>query len=93
MRYVGQGWEIPVPLPDRPFTSADVAALRESFQASYARFFGRAIDGLDGLEIEIVTFSVKAQDSRPAPDRHDLTLGRSNRRSHRLTSGLRSGPG
>ena len=23
MRYVGQGWEIPVALPDRPFTAAD----------------------------------------------------------------------
>ena len=76
MRYVGQGWEIPVALPDRPFTTADIAALRDSFQQNYARFFGRAIDGLDGLEIEIVTFSVKAQDIRPAPDRHELTLGR-----------------
>ena len=76
MRYVGQGWEIPVALPDRPFTSADIDLLRQSFQTNYARFFGRAIDGLDGLEIEIVTFSVKAQDSRPAPTRHELTLGR-----------------
>lgn len=76
MRYVGQGWEIPVALPDRPFSGADIDALRDSFKANYARFFGRAIDGLDGLEIEIVTFSVKAQDSRPAPDRHELTLGR-----------------
>jgi N-methylhydantoinase A len=77
MRYVGQGWEIPVPLPDRPFTAADADMLRQDFQTSYARFFGRAIDGLDGLEIEIVTFSVKAQDSRPPPDHVDLTLGRS----------------
>lgn len=76
MRYVGQGWEIPVALPDRPFAAADVDLLRQSFQTNYARFFGRAIDGLDGLEIEIVTFSVKAQDSRPAPMRHELTLGR-----------------
>lgn len=76
MRYVGQGWEIPVALPDRPFASGDVDLLRQSFQTNYARFFGRAIDGLDGLEIEIVTFSVKAQDSRPAPMRHELTLGR-----------------
>lgn len=77
MRYVGQGWEIPVVLPDRPFTAADVDALRDSFKLNYARFFGRSIDGLEGLEIEIVTWSVKAQDERPAPDRHALTLGRS----------------
>ena len=75
MRYVGQGWEIPLPLPDRAFEKGDADLLRQSFQAAYARFFGRAIDGLEDLEIEIVTFSVKAQDSRPTPDRHTLTLG------------------
>ncbi len=75
MRYVGQGWEIPVTLPDHPFTAADIPALRRAFQDNYARFFGRAIDGLDGLEIEVVTWSVKAQDERPAPPRHDLTIG------------------
>ncbi|HEX9857781.1 MAG TPA: hydantoinase/oxoprolinase family protein [Paracoccaceae bacterium] len=78
MRYAGQGWEIPVALPDRAFTMDDPAALTASFRENYARFFGRAIDGLDGLEIEIVTFSVKAQDERRAPDRHSLTLGRSD---------------
>lgn len=78
MRYVGQGWEIPVALPDRPFTAVDVDLLRQSFQMNYAHFFGRAIDGLDGLEIEIVTFSVKAQDSRPASVRQELTFGRTD---------------
>ncbi|MBC2837587.1 hydantoinase/oxoprolinase family protein [Paragemmobacter straminiformis] len=73
MRYVGQGWEIPVTLPDRAFVAADAALLREAFRQNYARFFGRAIDGLDGLEIEVVTFSVKAQDQRQPPDRHSLT--------------------
>ncbi|WP_374644347.1 hydantoinase/oxoprolinase family protein [Tabrizicola sp.] len=76
MRYVGQGWEIPVPLPDRPFAAGDGRLLRDGFRQNYARFFGRAIDGLDGLEIEIVTFSVRAEDIRPAPDRHELALGR-----------------
>ncbi|MBI1218316.1 MAG: hydantoinase/oxoprolinase family protein [Rhodobacteraceae bacterium] len=75
MRYAGQGWEIPVPLPDRPFTAADADHLRQSFREAYARFFGRAIDGLDGLEIEVVTFSVKAEDTRPLPPRIALTLG------------------
>ena len=69
MRYAGQGWEIPVTLPDRDFTIGDVESLRVSFRDNYARFFGRAIDGLDGLEIEIVTWSVKAQDERPAPQK------------------------
>ena len=81
MRYVGQGWEIPVTLPDRAFTQADAASLKEAFRKSYARFFGRAIDGLEGLEIEIVTWSVKAEDVRPAPARHELTRGRSEARA------------
>ena len=75
MRYVGQGWEIPVTLPDRAFTAGDVAMLQGSFRDNYARFFGRAIDGLDGLEIEIVTLSVKAQDERTAPERLAITTG------------------
>jgi N-methylhydantoinase A len=75
MRYRGQGWEIPVSLPDRPFTAADAAILRDNFQTNYAQFFGRAIDGLDGLEIEIVTFSVKAQDKIAEPPRVTLVRG------------------
>lgn len=75
MRYVGQGWEIPLPLPDRDFTAEDADWLRDQFRAAYARFFGRAIDGLEGLEIEIVTVSVKAEDTRPEPAQHELALG------------------
>lgn len=75
MRYVGQGWEIPVSLPDRDFTDADAEMLRAKFCENYARFFGRAIEGLDGLEIEIVTWSVKAQDQRAKPDQIALTSG------------------
>ncbi|WBU53052.1 hydantoinase/oxoprolinase family protein [Paracoccus sp. SCSIO 75233] len=76
MRYVGQGWEIPVALPDRRFAPDDADWLRDAFRKAYARFFGRAIDGLDGLEIEIVTFSVKAQDTRPAPEAYQITTGK-----------------
>ena len=75
MRYVGQGWEIPVHLPDRPFTADDAASLKSAFESAYADFFGRAIDGLGGLEIEIVTFSVKAEDERPTPKSHQITTG------------------
>jgi N-methylhydantoinase A len=82
MRYRGQGWEIPVPLPVRPFIAEDAGLIRARFLEAYTRFFGRAIDGLSGLEIEIVTLSVKASDERPAPDRHSLTLGRTNVAGH-----------
>jgi N-methylhydantoinase A len=72
MRYVGQGWEIPVPLADRRFTAADADMLAELFRDRYARFFGRAIDGFDGLEIEVVTWSVKAVEPTTAPSRVGL---------------------
>jgi len=55
MRYAGQGWEIPVTLPDRKFTSADTAWFETVFQDTYAHFFGRAVQG---LEIEFVTLAV-----------------------------------
>jgi N-methylhydantoinase A len=76
MRYAGQGWEIPVELPARPFTADDAAALKARFRENYARFFGRAIDGLDGLDIEIVTWSVKAENARPKPEQRQITLGK-----------------
>ncbi|WP_420583662.1 hydantoinase/oxoprolinase family protein [Ruegeria sp.] len=72
MRYQGQGWEIPVAIPDRVLTADDVDLIRDRFRENYARFFGRAIDGLNGLEIEIVTWSMKASDIRPAPARVEL---------------------
>lgn len=75
MRYRGQGWEIPVPLPDRAFAAADADLIRTRFLEAYARFFGRAIDGLSGLEVEVVTISVKVADEGPAPDPVALTHG------------------
>jgi N-methylhydantoinase A len=75
MRYSGQGWEIPVPLPDEALGEDAPDALTELFRAAYQRFFGRAIDGLDGLDIEVVTWSVKATDERPATQRLELTFG------------------
>jgi N-methylhydantoinase A len=57
MRYVGQGWEIPVALPFKPFSNADTAQFKTLFEATYTMFFGRPIEGPD---IEIVSWSVKA---------------------------------
>lgn len=57
MRYVGQGWEIPVALPFKPFSNADTAQFKTLFEAAYTMFFGRPIEGPD---IEIVSWSVKA---------------------------------
>ncbi|MES0885143.1 hydantoinase/oxoprolinase family protein [Roseibium sp. SCP14] len=75
MRYSGQGWEIPVEIPDRELTAKDADLINQRFREEYARFFGRAIDGLDGLETEIVTWSVKATNERPAPESRSLGEG------------------
>lgn len=72
MRYRGQGWEIPIALPDRHFELADRAMIEDAFKARYAQFFGRAVEG---PEIEFVTFSVKAQDIRPEGEKHTLVAG------------------
>jgi N-methylhydantoinase A len=66
MRYAGQGWEIPVPMPDRTFAPEDAETIGQAFRERYAQYFGRAVDG---PEIEFVTWSVKAQDIRHAPDK------------------------
>ncbi|MBE9636465.1 hydantoinase/oxoprolinase family protein [Salipiger mangrovisoli] len=65
MRYAGQGWEIPVTLPDRAFAPGDHCGIETAFKQRYAQFFGRAVEG---PEIEFVTFSVKAQDIMAAPE-------------------------
>lgn len=62
MRYVGQGWEIPVSVPFRAFSNADASDFKARFEAAYTVFFGRPIEGPD---IEIVSWSVKA--SSPLP--------------------------
>ncbi|MDR5903554.1 hydantoinase/oxoprolinase family protein [Halomonas icarae] len=70
MRYAGQGWEIPVALPDRDFIAADEALIEQAFKERYAKFFGRAVEG---PAIEFVTFSVKAHDMRAETEGHPLT--------------------
>ncbi|MEM9472189.1 MAG: hydantoinase/oxoprolinase family protein [Pseudomonadota bacterium] len=55
MRYRGQGWEIPVPIPDQQFAAGDVTVFTSEFETVYRRLFGRTIDDLD---IEIANWSV-----------------------------------
>ncbi|HUC16320.1 MAG TPA: hydantoinase/oxoprolinase family protein [Acetobacteraceae bacterium] len=55
MRYVGQGHEIPVPVPPRVLGAEDVAGLRAAYDAEYARFYDRPVPGSD---IEVLSFSV-----------------------------------
>ncbi len=46
MRYSGQGWEIPVPLPHKVFAAEDDSLILEAFEDAYRGLFGRIIDGL-----------------------------------------------
>ncbi|ABQ36943.1 MULTISPECIES: hydantoinase/oxoprolinase family protein [Bradyrhizobium] len=65
MRYVGQGHEISVELPNRALTVDDLPALRKTFEAGYAALFERAIPG---AAIEVLSWSVLATtDARQPP--------------------------
>jgi N-methylhydantoinase A len=66
MRYAGQGWDIPVPLAEDRFDDASSAKITTLFESEYERFFGRAIEG---LAVEIVSWSVKASSPLPPVER------------------------
>jgi N-methylhydantoinase A len=55
MRYVGQGHEIPVPLPRRVLGPDDIALIRTRYDEEYARFFDRPVPGSD---VEIMSYAV-----------------------------------
>ena len=67
MRYQGQGWEIPVPLTMHHLTASDLPELRRGFEGCYEELFGRTIDMVSDLDIEVVTWAVKAVEQRQAP--------------------------
>jgi N-methylhydantoinase A len=74
MRYAGQGWEIPVEVEAaRAFVDDDRRMLKERFESAYQRFFGRAIQGLDA---ELVSWSVRASAPLPAPRPATMTSAR-----------------
>jgi N-methylhydantoinase A len=76
-RYVGQGWEIPVDLPEDDARSPDKERYRAHFEAAYETLFGRVVHGLD---IEITSWSVRAATPAvPAPPVEDGASGRSAR--------------
>ena len=66
MRYVGQGHEIAVALPERTLTRDDDAVLRAAFEADYAVLFARFIPG---AAVEVLTWAVLAttRPVRPGP--------------------------
>ncbi len=64
MRYVGQGHEITVELPQRPLRAADADALREAYERDYAVLFERHIPN---AAIEILSWSVQVSTEAKLP--------------------------
>ncbi len=55
MRYVGQGHEIPVPLPARTLHADDVALIRARYDTEYTKFYDRPVPGSD---VEVMSYAV-----------------------------------
>ena len=66
MRYRGQGHEIAVELPNRPYTAADGDDMRSRFEAQYKTVFGRIIPGLE-VEALSWTLTLATERSLPSP--------------------------
>ena len=65
MRYVGQGHEIPVPLPPGKLRAESVAVIRSAYDAAYSRFYDRPVPGSD---VEIMSYAVLvATATAPSP--------------------------
>ena len=63
MRYVGQGHEITVPVPNHRLTPQDDASLRDAFETKYREIYHRNVPG---AEVEMITWSVLV--TAPVPD-------------------------
>jgi N-methylhydantoinase A len=62
MRYVGQGHEIPVPLPVRKLSASDAAAIHSAYEREYAKFFDRPVPGSD---VEVMSYAVVLTTAAP----------------------------
>ena len=64
MRYVGQGHEIPVALPDGPLAPDAGETIRVAFDAEYARFYDRPVPGSD---VEVLSYAVALATALASP--------------------------
>jgi N-methylhydantoinase A len=72
MRYVGQNWELDVPVPGGELTADNFAACTRLFEAEHERFYGYSIPG---EELELLTFNVAATGTRHTIDLPRLGTG------------------
>ena len=66
-RYLGQGYEIEIPVPGGELTSESLKTLRQNFDKEYIRIYNRLNEG---MEIEFIDWRVLASGPKP-----DLNLG------------------
>ncbi len=64
VRYVGQGHELPMSLPNRPLAASDLPDLRKRFEDRYRQIYGLH---LADMAVEIVTWSVTVSTVREPP--------------------------
>jgi N-methylhydantoinase A len=65
MRYVGQGWEIPVPLTAAQADAPEAKTFQQQFEAEYSGLFGRTVAG---LSVEMTVWTVNATTPVADPD-------------------------
>jgi N-methylhydantoinase A len=65
MRYVGQNWELTVPMPGGELAQADFERAARTFEEEHERFYGYSIPG---EELEMLTFNVAAVGTRHTID-------------------------
>ncbi|MEX0502805.1 hydantoinase B/oxoprolinase family protein [Alphaproteobacteria bacterium LSUCC0719] len=79
-RYVGQGHEIKIELPDGPLDDRSSDAIRARFEAAYKAMFGLLVPG---MEIEILTWSLIASTDTTINATPDPQNNRNSRSDHR----------
>lgn len=62
MRYVGQGFEAEVPIPDRPIGDVGIDEVHGAFNKVYRALYGRVFDD---VEVELVNFRLTASVEKP----------------------------
>jgi N-methylhydantoinase A len=81
MRYLGQGFEIEVTVPEQDFGPAGLGRIRAAFESTYRAVFGRCLDGA----VEVVNWRLSVR-----LPRHELSTEGSHARGGAASRGVRS---
>ena len=73
MRYVGQNYELPIPLPNRPLTDDDLPNILEAFHATHDQSYGYAATDEPA---QFVTLRLEATGRVPKPELQRLPRGK-----------------